>query len=129
MIHLYNQFYSEYTAIVITPSLSANSAFESANMKILPLGASLMQTVREAISSFKTTENQLNLLILDDCVSQLKGMKTQDKKDWTDLLYNGRHLLGGGRIISTWLTSQYFRAIPKEQRTPYQGIFICRAHN
>jgi hypothetical protein len=117
------QFYSNYSAIVITPSLSANESFEEAGMKIIPLKGKLMESIRDAIDIFKSTGNQFNLIILDDCVSQLKGMNTTDKKDWIDLLYNGRHLLGDGKIISTWMTSQYFRAIPKEQRTPYQGNF------
>ena len=108
--------------MLITPSLTATQAFESVGVQVVPLTSELMNHVRDVIASFRNDQTQLNLVIIDDCVSHLTGMSATDKRLWTDLLYNGRHLLGSGNIISTWVTSQYFRKIPKAFRTPLQGL-------
>ena len=68
----------------------------------------------------KTTTQQV-LLILDDCVSELKGFET--KPDFNRLFYNRRHLLPNV-CVSIFLSTQYWTKIPSSVRTIATGLFI-----
>lgn len=81
------------------------------------------------LGQFKEEEAVLNLLVLDDCVAELTSISADDRKVWLDVLNNGRHLLGDkeeGRILTTWLSTQYLRLVPKAFRVPLQGFVLLR---
>lgn len=66
-------------------------------------------------------KQQQVLVILDDCVSELKSL--ENKPEFTKLFYNRRHIKPKV-CVSIFLTSQYWSKIPASIRGMCTGIFI-----
>lgn len=81
-----------------------------------------LQWIYEKINILKENKTQQQvLLILDDCVSELKAYET--KPDFNRLFYNRRHIIPNV-CVSIFLTTQYWMKIPSSIRAMSTGIFI-----
>ncbi len=77
----------------------------------------------EAKSNLDHEEDQTNLLIIDDCATQLKQNRQRELK-LVSLLQNRRHLGGGG--LSCILISQKYNMIPTGIRSNLSHLVLYR---
>lgn len=77
----------------------------------------------EVKSNMENEEDQTNLLIIDDCATQLKQNRQRELK-LVSLLQNRRHLGGGG--LSCILISQKYNMIPTGIRSNLSHLVLYR---
>jgi len=72
----------------------------------------------EIIKDIASETEGKKLLILDDCIAQLKKNMTTFLK----FIYNRRHFEGGS--FSVWISGQVYNKLPREIRQVLTGLFL-----
>jgi len=72
----------------------------------------------EEIKAMAEEDEGKKLLILDDCIAQIKKNMTTFLK----FIYNRRHFKGGS--FSVWISGQVYNKLPREIRQVLTGLFL-----